>query len=222
MKNVTDKVKTHLNNLVLKLRGRTKPRIDKPEIDKYGSWQGENKHYFDKELAAEILDFVKAKKLSRIIDVGCGVEFLYSQFWALNGVETIGIDGNKHINQQKDEINFLQLKQINLAKPIRQNIQASFVVCLEVGEHIPPKYEKVFLSNLARLSKDYLLISWCPPTGGKGHGHFNELPEGLVIEKITVLGFSYLGYFNTWKGDHRNFEFPQFDKIMLFRKKQDH
>ena len=60
---------------------------------------------------------------------------------------------------------------------------------LEVGEHLPKKYEETFFENLAKTSKEGIILSWAIPGQG-GDGHFNEQPNAYVKEKMTNLGFT--------------------------------
>lgn len=63
-----------------------------------------------------------------------------------------------------------------------------WVLCLEVAEHIPPDRESVFLSNLARHSRQGLILSWAPPDiDGEGHVNCQRLEDSR--ERVEALGF---------------------------------
>lgn len=71
-----------------------------------------------------------------------------------------------------------------------------WVLCLEVGEHIPAKYEDIFVSNLARHTTHGLIVSWDSSENGKlddcgGHGHVNCKSESWVISKMYNNGLLF-------------------------------
>ena len=66
----------------------------------------------------------------------------------------------------------------------------TWVVSIEVGEHIPKTGESAFISNLVAMSGHGVIISWAVPGQG-GHGHVNEQSNEYVISKFHKLGFSY-------------------------------
>lgn len=65
------------------------------------------------------------------------------------------------------------------------------VLCLEVGEHIPPEKEEVFLDNLARNCYKRMVLSWGIP-GQKGTRHVNCRENKYVIRQLWERGFIYL------------------------------
>ena len=69
--------------------------------------------------------------------------------------------------------------------------KTSWVVSIEVGEHIPKSKESEFLDNLAYLAKVGLIISWAAPLGQGGHGHINEQSSNYIIEEMAKRDFRY-------------------------------
>lgn len=65
------------------------------------------------------------------------------------------------------------------------------VICLEVGEHIPPQHTKQFLDNINKACGNYLIMSWAI-RGQGGTGHFNELNNDEVIPIIEAMDFKFL------------------------------
>ena len=63
-----------------------------------------------------------------------------------------------------------------------------WIVSLEVAEHIPSKYEKIFLSNLVRHARYGIVLSWAVPGQG-GHFHVNNKNISSVISSMRELGF---------------------------------
>lgn len=64
------------------------------------------------------------------------------------------------------------------------------VFSLEVGEHIPNKWEDTYLDNLARNSAKYIIMSWAID-GQKGDGHVNCHPNHYIIGKMFERGFFF-------------------------------
>ena len=63
-----------------------------------------------------------------------------------------------------------------------------WVLSLEVGEHIPPRYEQAFLHNLHKLNTKGVILSWAR-VGQGGTGHVNEQDEPYVVAKMQALGY---------------------------------
>lgn len=59
---------------------------------------------------------------------------------------------------------------------------------LEVGEHLPPQFEDIFIQNLHNNNKHGIVLSWAVKGQG-GHGHFNEQNNDYVKSKICDLGY---------------------------------
>ncbi|BFZ17690.1 hypothetical protein BsWGS_20729 [Bradybaena similaris] len=64
-----------------------------------------------------------------------------------------------------------------------------WVISVEVGEHIPAKYEDVYLDNLVRHAKEGIILSWAVP-GQKGLSHVNNKPPEEVLAQMVKRGFT--------------------------------
>lgn len=120
-----------------------------------------------------------------VVDYGCGRGFYVEQLREA-GFPAFGIEGTHGINDiglVKDII------EKDLSKPLGFELPESTTLCLEVAEHIDPKYESVFLENITKNCNGRMILSWAIPHQG-GHGHVNERDNLSVIEKIEALGFS--------------------------------
>jgi len=72
----------------------------------------------------------------------------------------------------------------DLSRPLPEAVPAfDFVLCLEVGEHIPPAQEGVLLDNLVSRAKRGIVLSWARP-GQNGTGHVNERPNDYIIAQM--------------------------------------
>lgn len=157
-------------------------------IDETGFWlasSAASRHYHSQNVNDWIISFLSDKKESQIYDFGCGMgDYLYNLH--KNGFKKImGFEADPPKLYEEFEI-----KKQNLSVPFQLE-EKGIIISLEVGEHIPQKYEHIFLNNLYENCSDYLIISWAV-RGQGGYGHFNELNNDEIIPKIKSLGFKYL------------------------------
>lgn len=127
-----------------------------------------------------------------ILDIGCGTGF-YIKFLEDNGYRCRGIEGTKGIEEIS---HFHPIIQADLSKPLGLSIEPSNIISLEVGEHLPEEFERVFLDNIVRYAKNRILLSWgvTPPglrRNASGCGHQNERPNEYIIERMKERGFAY-------------------------------
>ncbi len=123
-----------------------------------------------------------------VIDMGCGLGD-YINYLSYKGFEVYGFDGTPNI----DECSIYHpVLEADLTKPIGNqiNIPKGNVISLEVGEHIPKKYEEAFIDNLTTYCLDTLILSWAIPNQG-GHGHYNEQTNDYVIRVVEKKGFVF-------------------------------
>lgn len=116
---------------------------------------------FDKNLAKSIVGLCKLLKVEDVIDLGCGPGYYVDEL-RRNGVIARGFDGNPYVT----ELSQLVMKtkypceKINLHEPINQGNLSDMVMLLNVGEYIPLQFQDVLITNICRLSKKYIVISW--------------------------------------------------------------
>jgi hypothetical protein len=180
-------------------------------IDPRGYWltnEGYTTHTFDEKLAKAI--FKTFKKAKTAIDIGCG-DGRYTKYLIDNGIETKGYDGNPLTPQISN--NLCGVKDfsfpVNLGK-------FDLALSLEVGEHIPKQFEKVFLDNVTYAATKYICLSWAV-FGQPGYGHFNCQNNDYIITELLKRGF----IINTqWSQDIRDHStLPWFkDTVMAFEK----
>jgi len=121
-----------------------------------------------------------------IIDFGCGTGYYVDQFNA-RGYRAIGVDGV--YEGVSDEICVADFSaQLDLG--VKGN-----VISLEVGEHIPEKYENIFINNITYHCNSTLVLSWAV-VGQPGIGHINCRNNDYIISKIIEKGF-YFDYDST-------------------------
>jgi len=160
-----------------------------------------------------------------VIDVGCGIGD-YVHYW--NNELKIGCWG---IEGSKNAIPFLlsphQISICDLRVPLQMRGGYDLVTCLEVAEHIEPKYACQFLMNLASLG-DKIVMSAAGPGQG-GHHHVNCRPNEYWIERMEDLGYSLgekemLTIHQLWKDWQNKKEMSSYYSNLLYFEKrgEDH
>ncbi len=66
--------------------------------------------------------------------------------------------------------------------------RADWVMALEVGEHVPPEHEKMFVRNLHAHNCHGVIVSWAR-LGTWGHGHANNREPAYVAGLFASLGY---------------------------------
>lgn len=160
----------------------TKPMTIHPK----GYWQDidePNKHLCDKGLALAIVQMFKPF-VKTAVDIGCG-DGSYTKILIKNGINCQGYDGNPITPQLSGNL----CKVMDFADP--QDIgQFDLVLSLEVGEHIPKRWEQIFINNLCRASRKFICMSWAIE-GQAGFGHFNCQNNDYVINEMAKRYFVY-------------------------------
>jgi hypothetical protein len=130
-------------------------------------------------------------------DVGCANgPLLYFMKSRLPHMDIMGLE---YFDWQKDAADPLIKENINvydLRDEWMGDKKYDLVNCTETGEHIDPAYCDVFVENLKKVCKKYLIISWSD-TGGANdrehdehEQHLNPLTSGQVSNLLTRHGFT--------------------------------
>ena len=155
-------------------------------INENGFWEGteaESQHCYDEKLSSELLTFFKNEKSKTVCDLGCGMGN-YVKHFIQNNLNASGYDGNPNTPELTNNI----CKVLDLSKPIKFDIPFSWIISLEVGEHLPKKFEDIFINNLHNNNENGIILSWAIKGQG-GHGHFNEQNNDYIKSKICKLGY---------------------------------
>ncbi len=118
------------------------------------------------------------------IDFGCGLGY-YAAYLRDQGYRVHAIEGTEGIN---DISLFKPILTYDLSQPLSVDLPRSSVLSIEVGEHLLPSQEEVFLDNLTRYCKRKMVLSWAVP-GQRGYGHHNERPNEYVISQLAKKAF---------------------------------
>ena len=153
-------------------------------INSRGSWilKDPNRHTVSRELAEALIDFAQTSNVIDAVDLGCG-NGGYVKSMIDMGVECVGYDGNPHTPEITDGL----CKTLDLSSPISIG-RYDLVICLEVGEHVPEKYENILLDNLAKTADRFLVLSWAIP-GQRGTGHVNCKSNEYIAKELSRRGF---------------------------------
>jgi SAM-dependent methyltransferase len=176
-----------------------------------GYWESKNvipAHYNDERIANYLNSFLKNKK---VVDLGCGLGY-YVKYLKNNNIDIDGYDGNPYTPELTDSL----CNVLDLSKEIIFEKKYDWVICLEVGEHIPEQFENIFIQNLHNNNLEGIILSWAVEGQG-GDGHVN-CKNNEYIKSI----FSKLGYTNDIiiENELRNISTLDWFKntIMVFRK----
>jgi hypothetical protein len=157
------------------------------KIHNTGFWECDNIsfdfHKHDELLALELSTTLKEMNVSSAIDFGCGYS-MYATTLEKNEIPCDCYDGNSNtpaLTEGKCDV-------LDLSEKIILNKTYDCVISLEVGEHIPQKYEKIFIDNLIRHTHKWIIISWALPHQG-GHGHVNEQSNEYIEKIFQNVGF---------------------------------
>jgi 2-polyprenyl-3-methyl-5-hydroxy-6-metoxy-1,4-benzoquinol methylase len=156
--------------------------------DKRGIWSLETslkRHRCDASLAVAI---AASYKPSSAVDLGCGLGAYCKILDACGWSNVAGIEGTPGVGSAPSAYRNIFL--VDLTEPINPaHSTFEFVLCLEVGEHIPRIHEKVFVDNMCALCNMDMVISWALPNQG-GTDHVNKREqhevEGMLAERGLV------------------------------------
>lgn len=184
------------------------------KINERGFWEGmeaESQHIYDQNLSAALLTFFKAEKVGTLCDLGCGTGS-YVQHFIKNDLCVSGYDGNPNT----PELTNNTCGVLDLSKPVKFDTPFSWVMSLEVGEHLPKEFEDIFIHNLHNNNENGIVLSWAVKGQG-GYGHFNEQNNDYIKSKVCELG--YLNDIKAEEQLRKHSSLPYFrNTIMVFRK----
>jgi glycosyltransferase involved in cell wall biosynthesis len=179
-------------------------------INKKGYWMNDvlMEESFDESLFKELTSVFKDKM---VLDLGCGHGY-YTKRLLDNGIYCEGYDGNPNTEKLTNGVCKVQ----DLTVDFNFKKKFDWILCLEVGEHIPTNYEEIFINNLDRNCKDGIVLSWAV-VGQGGDGHVN-CKSNEDVKKI----FEAKGYYNDMELENRLREKAEIhwfkNSLMVFRK----
>jgi len=131
------------------------------------------------------------------MDIGCANGHLLDYFYQ-KGIrrDIAGFEGSEAAFKYMPEHIKPYIIKADLSKIINApDRKYDLVNCTEVGEHIPFKYEDIFLKNITRFAARNLVLSWADTWEG-WHGmekqeHVNPRSKRYVIKRLKSLGFKF-------------------------------
>lgn len=186
-------------------------KMENIKINSNGWWESDIHidHLLVPSICNWIIGFLKDYKDHPLYDFGCGTGHYLQKLSEAGYSNLIGYEGKI-------------VKKSLFSNIIKQDISSIFnvpqkgnVICLEVGEHIPAKFEDNLLTNFANTCDRYLILSWSP---NDDFGHVNCLTNEQVIPKVVAKGFEFLPQETILAKNAVN-DYLHFKSIMIFRKK---
>ena len=161
-----------------------------PDKDKGFFLGKEDGLFHDRKISHALAFFFKKEGGPSVVDLGCGTGH-YVKELRDHGIKCDGFDGNPETPELTCWIESEpECGVLDLTESIVFEEEYDWVLSLEVGEHIPKKYETVFINNLHANNKEGIVLSWAIEGQG-GNGHSNE-QNNYYIKLI----FEDLGYVN--------------------------
>jgi hypothetical protein len=154
--------------------------------ERTGIWEGNDvavAHMFDLPMANALGDFFISENATSVVDLGCGLGN-YTQVLREHGLYSEGYDGNPNTPELTNYTCGVQALHV----PFYLGKEFSWVLSLEVGEHIPAEFETILIENLVKHAIDGIVLSWAVEGQG-GWGHFNCRNNDYVRKRMESYGF---------------------------------
>ena len=117
-----------------------------------------------------------------IYDFGCG-DAGYAKTLINEGVDVKCYDGSPLTPEITDGIGTI----LDLTTDFNFEPR-DWVVCLEVGEHVPETHEAQLIDNITKHAKEGIVLSWAVP-GQRGSGHVNLRDNDYIKARFSEKGF---------------------------------
>jgi hypothetical protein len=144
-------------------------------------------HRFDERLCWAIIKLCgefDIRRVKTIIDIGCG-DGSYVKEFRRKGFTCDGFDGCP----LTEKIPYCGIKDLSKELVFITAFKYDLAICLEVGEHIPQKYEQFFIDNIC-ITSDNIILSWAIEGQG-GLGHVNCRNNDYIIAEMKKRNFDY-------------------------------
>ena len=183
-------------------------------VHEHGYWCGEGVaegHRFDKKLSEALAQFFISEKAQSVVDLGCGTGE-YVKVLLKHNLYSEGYDGSPDIFQISGGVAHVA----DLSQPVALGREFDWVLSLEVGEHIPKRYEQTFIENIHRHNKKGVVLSWAVK-GQSGLGHCNTQNNDYI--KSIFARYGYVNDIQAETALRKQSTFSWFkNTIMVFRR----
>jgi hypothetical protein len=153
------------------------------DITSHGGWcVNASKHFTDGNLASALVELFEGQTVASFGDGYGGYKTLIDQSGRVQQYDSY--DGGPFSENQTNGL----VKFLDLSIPVFGLRLYDWVMSLEVGEHLPKKYEQTFLDNIVRHAKNGVVLSWAVPNQN-GHGHINCQSLKYIVQQMNDRGF---------------------------------
>ena len=172
-----------------------------------------------KVIVNEMLHLIDTEDIQSVNDFGAGVgQYKAEVTNARPSVDWRSFDGAGNVVDYTEKF----VSWIDLTMPLSLP-RADWVFSLEVGEHIPNKFEGVFLRNLHQHNCKGIILSWAH-LGQGGNSHINCHSNEYVVSRLRELGYNEdeeLKKKFRWGGNSTvNQHYWFVNSVMVFRRNQ--
>lgn len=152
------------------------------KVSETGYYMTEYVEKHDSKLCDALIAFFAHRGALSVLDMGCGVKCQYVSQMAEAGVPITGLDGNPTMSGPNVIVHDLTE---------RIPLKCDWGMCLEVGEHVPQKFESQLLDNITEACKSGLVLSWAIPKQ-PGYHHVNCRENEYIIKQVEKRGLRWL------------------------------
>ncbi|MCD7937997.1 MAG: hypothetical protein LUG98_14160, partial [Tannerellaceae bacterium] len=145
---------------------------------------------YDSKLATALCLLFKFIEVKAIADFACGPGF-YVKTFREAGFECEGYDRNPFVRKLSSFIlnGEAVCSQIDLLKSFQLESVKDVIVSLEGAECVPVEFEDVYISNLIKNSRKYVVLGWATTDSGKEE-YINCRNNEYAIQKMAQHGYS--------------------------------
>lgn len=162
--------------------------MSKGKTNKLGGWceaastEKGGQHMTDMKLIKELSQFLQGKTVASF---GDGPGAYKREVLKLGHVKSFdSFDGAPFCEKTSEG----RVQFMDLTIPQYGIHNYDWIMSLEVAEHIPEKFEHIFLDNIFRHAREGILLSWAVPGQG-GLDHINNQPLSYVVNIMEKNGF---------------------------------
>ena len=159
-------------------------KVGKPGIGSHGGWCSFEGHFTEKAMAEALADVFQGATVGSFGD-GIGA---YKKIVDASGKVMVydSYDGAPFCENKTNGVT----KYLDLTIPIYGLKMYDWILCLEVGEHVPKMYEQTLLDNIARHARKGVVMSWGIPNQ-PGRGHVNNQPFDYIRGQMELRGLDH-------------------------------
>ncbi|CAK9065810.1 unnamed protein product [Durusdinium trenchii] len=177
-----------------------------------GAYVGHQPHIYDKGFGPALVKFFQSRRATTVLDLGAGAGW-YVQTLRKSGIRAGCADGNPSVRMVSEK----RCWHADLSEDWDLGQRWSWVMSIEVAEHVPKAFEKTYVDNLDRHSCEGLVISWAPPFQAGG-GHVNWKTQAEVEALLKPRGFWHNQSATTWLRGHCHHWWIQ-RNVMVFERR---